>query len=425
MGMGKERIMKLPAKYWWIILILSGILFRLWLVLLKPQPFVFDQSEYHQVALGLLGQRQFMYVSAYRMSGYPMLLALIYTFFGTGDTFYWIIIQALLDTLTALLVFLIGRRIFKDTKPAWISSLLYLFNPFTSVFAGVRLTEITAIFVMTVIIYLLVRFYKTKEAVALFLLGLMLSYLPQVRPGFLFFSLTIMIILFREVLIGRVKRKLKIVLLIIFSMLYLSFFIHNMIKNKLYFYQASPMTVDNLFVREFYVSLFVENSDTITVIPPQVNWIYQDYSVSLGADQKRQKAQKYINLAYKEIARDPRKFIASRIKKLWYVWEKHNLYPYENFQNQKLAIFIYRTNIAILFLSLTGMILFGRKIFFLHPDPYRKWFVILACSLFVYISVLHAFTITAERFSLTAYPAVFLFAGYAIWHIIKAIGKAL
>lgn len=396
--------MKLPTKYWLIIFFILGILFRLWFVNLVPQPFGGDQEEYHKVALDLLGKHENAYTGAYRLWGYPMLLALDYSIFGTADPFGWKVFQAAMDSLTGIIVFLIAYELFKNKKAAWIGFILYLFNPFIAAYVGVRLTEIVCIFLVTGVFYLVIKFIKTKAPVFLFLLAFLLGFLPFVRPGYLFFSLIVFVWLIRRVM--REMRVMGVVMMIIFILP----FVYNMARNYRYFGQPALVTVDNLFVREFYISLYMNNYDNEANIPIQINRIYREFSTAKNAPERRTMAQKYLELGVNDILSDPVKFMGNRIKKMWFVWEKHRLFAYENPVNPILNNAVYIINILLLVVAGAG---FG----FAVKKMKDRWFLYMTLFLAVYISVLHAFTITAERFSLPAYPLVFLFAGYGVYKI--------
>lgn len=411
-------------KFCLLLLFLLGIIFRLWFVNWQVQPLVFDQQEYHDVAKGLMGQSQYIYISAYRMAGYPFILATIYSIFGEKDTFVWKLLQAGMDSMCAIFIFLIARKIFKDKRPGIIAAILYLVNPFTSAFVGVRLTEIITIFAVTLISYLFIFYKKNRHITLFFLLAIILGYLPQVRPGYLFFSIAIYAYLIYDLAIQKIKRKIKATVILFSFVLFSSLFLINMARNKIYFGQYHPMTVDNLFVREFFVSLYVDNFDTVSSIPPEVNWIYQDYSVAKSPEERREKANKYLGFAIREIDRDRANFLVNRVKKLWFVWEKHNLFPYVNPQSSLLPVILkslYIANLLILGLFLFGIYSFGKKIAKEKSNNEKKWVVGLVIFLIFYISFLHAFTITSERFSLPVYPLIFLFAGYGIWDIIKRL----
>lgn len=401
-------------KYLLLLTFIIGVFFRLWFIGLMPQYFGFDQKEYHEVALDILGDRSNMYTSTYRLYGYPLLLATLYKFFGIENIFSWKLIQAILDTSSALLVFLIARNIFKSKKAAWISYLLCLFNPFSSSYVGVRMTEVMTIFFVTLIFFLFLLTLKIKKLFPLLLLALILGFTPQIRPGFFYFTLFVLAILLFRVVRSVVYYRRKLISIGLILLLYCLPFTYNVVKNLIYFQQFSILTVDNLFVREFYISLFIGNADTISAYPDEVHLIYQEFSTAPDKEARDKINTKYLGLARREIKKDPGKFIISRVKKMWYVWEKHNLFPYTNPKNLAVNFLVYFGNIIILAFAFLGYILWVRKGTF-------KWFALLFLFFMIYISVLHAFTITAERFSLPVYPLVFLFGGYSLWAILEGI----
>lgn len=171
-------------------LLIIGFCLRLLLVYIAPQPDIFDQKEYHQYARGILTLNSYdLGVSSYRTYGYPLVLAVIYHFVGIENRWGWIIFQAVLDTVSALLVFGIAQKIFRSIVPAWIAYLLYLFNPFTSAYVGVRLTEVLTTFVIALIFFLFITFWQKRSIFILFILAFILGYLPFIRPGFFLFSI--------------------------------------------------------------------------------------------------------------------------------------------------------------------------------------------------------------------------------------------
>lgn len=397
-------------KKYLIAFFVLGIIFRLWLTQLIPQTFVADQEEYHQAALGLIGYPEYNHISSYRVWGYPMLLGGIYGIFGIKDIWGWKAVQAVMDSLCAVMVFGMALKLFNNKKVAWISFLLYLFNPFTSAFVGVRLTEIAAIFLVCAASYLFLKFLKTRTHFFLFLSAIVLGYLPFVRPGYLFFSLLLMGFLIIKALIQMKGVVFRVVLTSLALLTFLSFFIFNMARNNIYFKQAAFLTVDNLFVREFYLSLFIDNFDNMENFPIQASMMYQEYSTAQNAKERDKMASKYLALAKEEILRDPVKFAVSRVKKLWPVWEKHTIFPYVNPENILLTEVLYWANKFLVIAAIAG----GVMAFLKTKD---KLFAAFFFFLMIYISVLHAFTVTAERFSLPAYPLIFLFAGYGFYKL--------
>lgn len=408
-------------KYYVITLFVLGLLFRLVLIQAFPQPYIFDQTEYHQVALGIMKETKKPYVHTYRMYGYPMLIAILYSLFGVGRLPLEIT-QTVFDTLTAVFVFFIAQKIFKKRIVSWTAYILYLFNPFTSAYVGVFLTEITATFLIALIIVTFLKLIEKKKVLLFILLGFILSYLPQVKPAYLFFSLFVLFCLIYQVGRGLFKLKNKAVLMVVLIVLYIIPFFYNIVGNLRRYQQFAPLTVDNLFVREFYISLFIDSPQRIAFIPAQVNWIYQEYSLPKTSKEERKAvAYKYFQLAVAKVKKEPEKFITSRLKKMWFVWEKHSIFPFNNPKGNIFKFSVYWGNVGLLILAVYGFINWLKKEVLSSNSKEKRMFAYLCLFLFVYISTLHAFSITDERFSLPFYPFLFLFVGFGIWLIVDQL----
>lgn len=401
--------MKLLTKYWLVIFFALGILFRLWLVQMLPQPYGGDQEEYHQAALGILSDKSHIYTAQYRPSGYPMFLALNYFVFGSGDKFFWILSQAILDTLTAFIVYSLAKQILPEKRGAKVSFLLYLFNPFTSGYVGVKLSEVVAIFILSLTIWLLVAVKKGKSSY-LPILAFVSSLLPQVRPGFIFLSLIIYLFGFYLLLKEKLTGKIKIVYAIFSLIVFLLPFLYNVTANIKYYRRFSFMTIDNLTIRELYLSLYIKQYDTMKGFPDQAHWVYQQFTAARTDEERKMVREKFAKLSLEKIKADPWDFVKTRIEKMWLVWEKHYLFPFNNPGGSLQPAAVYLTNLVVLAGSVAGLaILLVKKI------ARERWFIFLSLLIFAYISTVHTITVTAERFSLPAYPLVFLFAGYGVF----------
>ncbi|MFC1647351.1 hypothetical protein ACFL1A_03645, partial [Patescibacteria group bacterium] len=169
------------------ILLFSGLAFRIILNRLVPQPVLYDQFQYAGYAYGMLGNG--LFADPVRLYGYPLLILPIIKFFGITTQWPWLILQSILDLFTALMVYKISKMIFtKSSKVSLLSFIIYLLNPFTSAYAGSLLTEIAAIFFVTLSLYFLIKYQFTKKVTLLLFATLALGYLPQVRPSFIYMS---------------------------------------------------------------------------------------------------------------------------------------------------------------------------------------------------------------------------------------------
>ncbi len=430
-------------KKYLFVLFVIGIIFRFWIANLVPQPFVFDQTEYHFYALQMLHKGLVAWQP--RLYGYPLFLSLIYKLFGEGNFLVVFVAQSIVDTLTGLIIYLIAKKIFKNQKVAIFSYILYLFNPFTSVYAILTLSEVWGVFLVAVIFYLMILIYKRGDASGgppiraaarqsnsehevgvtrgrtpwFLLLTLILGYLPQVRPAFLFYSL----FLFGIISIWFYKNyKLRRGVLIA-VLLFILPFIYNIAGNWVYFKQFSPTTVDNLLVREFFISLYVPGRAPIHArdplsFPMEVQKIYYEYTpIPQTPLDRKFMTRKYLYLALKKVEANPGEFILSRIRKFWYVWEKHFIFYYNQPANTLIDFLTYWGNNILIFLAIYGFYIWFRK----EVKLKMRWFGHFTIFTIFYISAVHSFSLTEERYSFPGYPLLFLFAGYGIWNIIRKL----
>lgn len=409
------------------ILLLSlfviGVIYRLGFVHLFPQPFVFDQWDYDDMAKDMIAQKEYQTISpyhAFRTAGYPFILAATYYFFGKDNQLAWMSLQAILDTLVAIFIFLIARKVFTHQTPAWIALFIYLFNPFTSAYVGLRLTEITSIFLMVLVFLLTFIFFKTKNLTIIVLSGFILGFLPQVRPSFTFYCVAFLIFLLYKIKKFFWNNKLiYLVVSLLFLILFSIPFAYNVWRNLTYFHRFSISTVDNVFIKEFYISLLKEK-EYGSSISPEENLLHQEYSIT---ENKGEMDKKYWHLAVVKIKQNPQNFLITRLRKMWYIWEKHHIFVYYNTENPFSVFIVYWSNIGLLVAAVLGYFSLIRENINLKKK--YKWFTFFTGFLFVYFSIIHTLTHASERFSIPAYPFVFLFASYGIWKIIRHISKWL
>ncbi len=122
--------------------------------------------------------------------GYEIFLALIYYVFGHHHEAVWII-QALLMALSALLVFLITKEMFRshwNYQIGMSAAALIGFSPDLITMQGMLMTEVPGIFFIILASYLFCRYYNASEksGVATVLLGLAVGAAALVRTPALF-----------------------------------------------------------------------------------------------------------------------------------------------------------------------------------------------------------------------------------------------
>ncbi|MEK7544061.1 MAG: hypothetical protein AAB557_04285 [Patescibacteria group bacterium] len=439
--------MRIPKSTLIIVgLAVVGFLFRLWIVHLVPQPFVYDQDEYYGYALGILNKG--LHADLYRVYGYPLIVAPLIYLFGVKSSVPWTVFHGILDTATALLVYWIARHLSSPTRSgiqslskldsrrslprtlmrggndshlpaAWIAFILYLFNPFTAGYVGVLLSEVVTVFFVTLISALLIRYFEKKSMPLFFVLILLLGFLPQVRPVFIALSLVAagVLIWAAEKRVKKIQEKLSFgfLTLVVFSLP----FWYTIAGNLVYYRQFSVLGVEPTFVRELYASLFIGRGMPFTDTkwgdwPVEAQNAWGAFTSPKDAAGRKAVADQHFQLAMQIIRRDPAAFIQSRIAKMGYVWEKHFIYPYAMGKpTPEMKALTYWGNIAVLVLAVLGLCSAWKK---------NKHLVLAVGVLFLYIALAHVISTSEERFSLPAYPWVAIFAGYGIWTLVESLG---
>jgi hypothetical protein len=399
------------------ILTLLGFAFRLCLAYGVPQALIYDQYQYYGYAIGMLAHG--IWGDTVRLYGYPLIILPIVKYFGVAIPTPWILLQTVMDLLTAIMVFLVTQHLFARKSVAWISFIIYLFNPYTSAFVNVMLTEISAIFMVMAVMWLIFVFLNHHKAGLLLFAALILGFLPQVRPSFIYWSLVITGVLFWLVIQSKSSVKSKLFTFGLIAVMYFLPYSYTVASNLILYHQFALQSVDNIFWREVYISNYIGRGIPFAGNPewdwpPQAYAAWYEYSTPTTPAGRAAMAQKYEQLSFDFVRTDTSNFIINHIFKLWYVWEKHFLYPYQiGPDSPQIRFAVYWGNVVLLLAGWSGAVIFTVRQK-LKTDRNRLIFGILSIFLFAYISIAHVFSTSEERFSLPAYPVVAIFAGYSV-----------
>src|SRR5437773_1926650 len=128
------------------LILLTGCLLRLALWLwFEPLPIhIWDEGEYHQLAVSLAERGEFAYrpgvLTSHRPPLYPSFVALVYKLFGVGNVPAVRLLQAGLSLATVYLVYDLGRQLY-GRRVGLLAGGLYCFYPSLLVFNNLLLTE--------------------------------------------------------------------------------------------------------------------------------------------------------------------------------------------------------------------------------------------------------------------------------------------
>lgn len=415
-----------------IVLLILGFLFRLALSYFFPQPFIYDQQVYQWIAD--IMRTTPLYTDPFRSYGYPLFIAITDLLVGKGRIGV-VIIQSLLDVLTGYILFLIAKNIFHSFRNALFVCALYLLNPFISAYTGILLSEILATFLVILVLYSFLKVVQNKKRFNFFLASISIGLLPQVKPSFQLLSFCLLGFLFyytfkifnhikgstihsenilspfHNLSRNYSKNIITIILIIIF---YTIPYLYPLAGNIIYHRELNPFPVFNNFVKELYLSLYIDRPLNFISTPyPQEVWkTHSDYSYPTNKYQRKEVTQKYLIQIKNEIGKNPVKFISWRIKKMLFIWEKHLLFTYQTSLNPYLTPIIYLGNIFLLFTALCGIFIWRNSL--KDSSDFMSYFLHLICFILIYITVSHAFSIADERYTIVMFPVICLFSGYFI-----------
>src|SRR5215470_202098 len=137
-------------RFIYAFLILLALSFRLFIAIRIPNDEPDDGRVYSQIARNILEQHVYSIESQapytptlIRLPGYPLLIAAIYSVFGHGNNTAVRVAQAVVDTLTCILIaFLAFQWAERKHRAALIALALAAVCPFTVIYVATILTEV-------------------------------------------------------------------------------------------------------------------------------------------------------------------------------------------------------------------------------------------------------------------------------------------
>ncbi len=470
----RSLISQLRAPLILISFMVLGFFFRLEMASFFPHQPLFDEKAYIEFAQGMIRQ---VFVADYyaRTYGYPLLLSLIFRIFGHSNLYAIIIIQSILDTLTAGLLLLISLKIWRKNTLAWATFFLYLFNPLTASYCGLYLSEIWGIFLLVLTFYLFVRACSESSGnmssrarnergdpvritglllrqpadrndsklrlIWYFFCGLALGLFTFTRIMFWWWSILIIIGLFWHSCLRRQARgiasspdvyrgprndifRIKLLLLIVGFLLTV---IYPVMANWQIHKTISPLPVLPVALLDFTNSFKVGRypailEDMYREIPLDLRDEY--WKIVLASENNRQVYNFYLKPKLREAGRyiisHPFAFFFSRLRNIYYYWDKTNLYYYRDPFYPEDKQFLEVGNAIFLFLALLGIIheiaASSRR-----RSGLLAMTLIFTLSLLFYLTIPISLLIPEERHVLPVYPVLCLFLPFGIVLIAKTL----
>jgi len=154
------------------------------IVIHQPSYIDGDAIEYDGIARSLLEGKGYAYLgllTARRAPLYPLFLAGMHLLFGE-NAMAVAVVQAIIDTVSCYLVYLIAMEVFESSLTAVFSALLYsLYFPGVK-FVGAVLTETMTVFLLLVFVLTLLRALETSDWKLFLLSGMAVGLTSLCRP---------------------------------------------------------------------------------------------------------------------------------------------------------------------------------------------------------------------------------------------------
>lgn len=422
-----------------ILIFLLAFLLRLLLIKFIPYPFypvkVDDAHAYDVMASNIIkgngfsGEENPPYKPVIvRTPVYPLFLAGIYAVFGQAYNIVRVI-QALLDSITCFLVYLISLLCFKDKKNckqlALLAFILTALCPFTAFFVSTLYSEILSAFLFTLSIFLFLSAIFKNRWQYCFLSGIIIGLAFLCRPALYIYPFILVIIMF----LLNIRNVPKVFLKYIFVYLAAVFLIWSpwVYRNYAVFARFIPLSLGSghyLWLATYpparHAKDFAVDSDKYNAYRKLNGKDALDMDLRLGKE------------AIARIKKEPFQYLyycSRRVLNLWV--SSYSMYiGIEGSFNELIArmiasvsnirlllsaavlillkVFLTAVNLILVFAGVLGMVIMARFFKIIYP-------IILVP---IYVTLVQAPLGHANpRYVIPAWPIFLIFSAYGLWYI--------
>ena len=377
-----------------------------------PQPFIYDQIQYEEYANKIYNAPFMLASHTYRTYPAPLLFAIVYKLAGLGNHTALFVVQAIIDSLTAIIIYWIINNTSGSHLTGLIAALLYTVNPFTSGNVGTVTSETLTPFLVALSLLTGILFIKNPSVVMGILLGFCTGITSQAKPAVTIGSLVILITVFLWIKWKSNKIVfLGIILGVILTLVY------PLYTNWRDYRELTPFKVDSFYAMEFY------NGATLKKLPPfaqswdypkeqQIMWTeyWSEYFPGRTPKERHKMAKKYTAMAWNVIRTDPLDYIRWRFFKMWYVWQKENIYPYTEPGYDTHRTNTFWGNTLLLYLAALGAL----KGYLADKHRLTNWLWITTIGILVSQTLAFSFSHAESRLTLPLYPLIYILAATGI-----------
>jgi len=403
-----------------IIAIFLGFVYRIYLSSLAQSHPIFDMSAYHKYASAIAAGNLVTDCCLWNV-GYSAFLAAVYKLFGSDNIIAVRTAQSIIDVSTAYLIYLIAAEKW-GKQSAFPSLLLYLTNPLTASYAGLRLGEVITIFYITLLTYVITRKTFAKNFLLWLINGVILGLLLFTKQSLFFFVIafnftTALLIL---------KRINKFLFLIISLSGLIISSSYTLLANYKNFQKLSLVPPYNNAWTQLYTSFYYSHW-------PEIDSEYEQFkSYTSGyiqpwteyknatLEQKLELEVKNKLLFLRKLQKDWPIFIGNTTANIFWIWDKTHLYYYHDPFYPQDKLIIRTVNILWFVLFIIGFSIYIKEY---KRNILKDELFLISIILFLYVTFFFTLVNNEQRLSLYFYPFIFLFGGLGITHIIDTIRR--
>jgi len=348
-----------------------------------------DTQDYIQIANNFLSGKGLISSPdriAYRPPLYPLFLSGVYYLFGNG---YWPIriIQSILDALTCVMVYFLGRMVL-NKQTGEIASFICVIYPFFIFFTGFELTETLFIFLLLTTIYLFQRTKKNPNCRNMIITGISLGMSILCHPSLTMFVFVLLITLAISALWRGWENRFKIIGIVL-TVTILTILPWS-VRNFYHFKKFVPLTT--MSGRTFW-----EGNNPYSSGGPCQYWPEEIQNLS------EVESDKYLTkTTIKVIKEDPTRFLKLLVIKFTHFW---NVKPnYEGFSSPLYNLISIFSYIPIMVTSIWGM--------FLTKKIWRSFLIFYL--LFISFTFTSMIFVGSIRYRTPIMPFMIIFSAYTL-----------
>lgn len=181
-------------KIYFGIIILLGILVRIFFILKVPCEPISDFQKYQEIATNIFMGKGHYYLGkpiAFQPMGYPFALGIFYRLIGSNDIILGKILNVIFSSITLIIILNILLKVFHNKKLIYITLFIIAFLPNYIAYNNVLGSEVLITLLLSIVIYLQLCNFNNKFRYAI--IGLFIGLATLTKPFFILYPVIIAI----------------------------------------------------------------------------------------------------------------------------------------------------------------------------------------------------------------------------------------